>query len=221
MTEGSSGAPGDIRPSAQRRIDEPMTMATDFLLAVVAVTLSALLFARGDGAAGRAWAAAFALTAAAAIVGGLFHGFRSRLGERRAQATWRATLLLSAAAGFLLLVAAALGAANPALRRALLLLAVLKLAVACVGLWRSGTFAIVVYDAGASLLLILLLSCWEVATGAGGGARWTAAGALLALTGGLVQRRERQVWAWFNHNDIFHFVQAAACYLLYRGALHP
>jgi hypothetical protein len=219
MTEPHSPAAG-ASPRRARRIDEPMTMATDFLLAAVAATLSALLAARGEGAREIAWASAFALTAAAALVGGLFHGYRTRLGERRAEATWRATLLLSAGAGFLLLVAAALDAANPSVRRALLLVSVLKLAFACVGLWRTGAFAVVVYDAGASLLLILLLSCWEVATGAGAGAGWTAAGAMLALGGGLAQRRERRV-GWFNHNDIFHFTQAGACYLLYRGALHP
>jgi hypothetical protein len=153
----------------------------------------------------------------AAVVGGSFHGLRGRLGEAAAGRLWGLTLILSAAAGFALLVAAALGVESRALRIGLLLLAVGKLILSVILLWKTRRFAAVLYDTGASLLVILLLSLGRAAEGEGG-ALWLAAGAATALGGGAAQLRERRILRYFNHNDLFHLAQAVAAYLLYRGA---
>jgi len=62
-------------------IHEPLTLATDYLLAIASVIFGALLWRRGV----RLWALAFFFTAAGSFFGGTYHGFGS-------QAMWKATV---------------------------------------------------------------------------------------------------------------------------------
>lgn len=206
------------------RVSEPMTMATDYLLAGVATVLALLLLMPASGAASVArqtWGAAFLVIAAAAVAGGTFHGFSARLKPLLLHRLWYGTLLLSTLAGFLLLVAAGLGAEHAGLRVAVALVGALKLALACLFLWRTGAFAVVVYDSGASLMLVLALTLWSIgARTAGAEAGWLVAGVLVSLAGGLLQAAKRPLARHLSHNDLFHLVQVVGCYLLYRGALH-
>lgn len=204
-------------------MSEPMTALTDFLLAAVAGALAALLLAPTEmgGATRKMWGAALAATALAALLGGIFHGFHGQLEAVRARRLWWVTLLLSALPPSLLLAAAALGLERGPARSFLLLLAPLKLALTSVLVWRRGNFAVVAYDAGISLLLILLLTLWELGTErAGSEGWWIGAGVMVALVGAVAQQARWRPTPRLNHNDIFHLAQTIACYLLYRGALH-
>lgn len=208
---------------ASRGLTEPMTALTDFLLAAVAGALAALLLAPADvgGAARKMWGAALAATALAALLGGLFHGLHGRLGEAGARRLWWATLLLSAVPPSLLLAAAALELDGGPLRDSLLLLTPLKLALVSLLLSRRGNFSVVAYDAGISLLLILLLTLWELGTDrAGSEGWWIGAGVVVAMAGAIAQQTQWRPTTHLNHNDVFHLAQTLACYLLYRGALH-
>lgn len=51
-----------------------------------------------------------------------------------------------------------------------------------------------------------------------GTVKWIAAGVLVTLIGLMVQRTGFRSRMDFNHNDIFHVIQIAAFYLLFRGA---
>ena len=65
-------------------VTEPMTMLTDYALAVLCAILGVSLASRAARAGGRkvgVWVLAFGTTAAAAVAGGTAHGFRSS-GER-------------------------------------------------------------------------------------------------------------------------------------------
>lgn len=84
-------------------VTEPMTMATDYLLAVLCVILALRL--RSSSRRTGMWVAAFLVTAVAALFGGTAHGFRVPLGEHW-QVVWTLTVW-SIAAGSVLLIATA------------------------------------------------------------------------------------------------------------------
>jgi Family of unknown function (DUF6962) len=88
-------------------LTEPMTMVTDYLLALLCLGIVIALGRRSALRGGRRvglWLLAFAVLALAAIAGGTAHGFRNPLGESWAR-VWRVTVW-SIAAGSALLVAA-------------------------------------------------------------------------------------------------------------------
>jgi hypothetical protein len=202
---------------------ERITMLTDFLLAVVAGILALLLLAGGvaggRSALGLIWALTFFSTSAAAVAGGIFHGSRYRTGPDRSARLWRITLLLSAPIGFFLLAAAGLGSASPYLTVLVLAFAAAKLLVVVVFLIRKASFAIIAYDSGLSLLVLGLVVAWGVSGGGGfAGGGWILGGVVLSLVGAAAQRRGWRSDRYFDHNDVFHLAQAAACCLFFIGA---
>src|SRR5690606_19334311 len=130
-----------MRHEAER--SERITMATDFVLALIAGVLAVPLLSGGQGDGqlhAVAWGGAFVFTAAAAVVGGIFHGTRYRLPATAAARLWRLTLVLSAPVGFCI-VAAAAGLAGPGpVRGVLLLLGAAKLLVVLTLLIRTSSF---------------------------------------------------------------------------------
>ena len=51
------------------------------------------------------------------------------------------------------------------------------------------------------------------------GAGWVAAGVAVSFAGAVVQQSGFSLHRHFNHNDIFHLIQMAGLYLLYRGGV--
>jgi len=77
------------------RISEPMTMVTDYLLATVALFFARGLFRAAGPRAKRAvklWAWGFLILAAAALVGGTFHGGAFYLADPVRRALWNVTV---------------------------------------------------------------------------------------------------------------------------------
>ena len=76
-------------------IAEPVTMLTDYLLAIACVFFAASLVRRARAKGGRSlglWVGAFLVTAFAALAGGSAHGFRPVLGEELWTMLWSVTL---------------------------------------------------------------------------------------------------------------------------------
>jgi hypothetical protein len=84
-------------------IAEPMTLLTDYVLAGVTGWLGWRLFSAREGQAVRSfWALAFAALAAAAAVGGSYHGFA------RSPVVWKVTVLAIGIASFAMLAGSAM-----------------------------------------------------------------------------------------------------------------
>ena len=202
---------------------ERVTMLTDFLLALVAGSLAlSLVFRTGwkaDAGASMWWATAFLFTAAGAVTGGIFHGTRHGVATATAGRLWTATLLLSAPIGFCLVAVAAWMVPPGAARWSLLALAAAKLVVVLAALLRSDSFAVVAWDSGVSLLLLGVVAVRALALQGGqGGGWWIVTGVGLSLAGAAIQQGKFRQDRVFDHNDLFHLVQAAACLLFYLGA---
>lgn len=87
-------------------ISEPMTMATDYVLAVVSLIFGIRLFAlsrEGRQISVWLWATGFMVAGLSAVVGGSFHGFANYLSEGMHKTLWNTTMLsIGAASGFML-----------------------------------------------------------------------------------------------------------------------
>src|SRR3954468_8983918 len=125
-------------------IHEPMTLATDYLLAGVgAVTGIAVLRNTNNQNSRRWWGIALLALALAAALGGTHHGFAL-------QALWQPTVFVAGAALAAIGTALSYATIRGSLRLAILVLAALKLAVFWSWTWHDPRFIWVVADSGAA-----------------------------------------------------------------------
>jgi hypothetical protein len=188
-------------------IHEPMTLATDYLLAVACGGFSLLLFRMKSAATGW-WSIAFAAVALAALVGGTYHGFPSFYPG----ALWKATLVAAGAASCAMVVAT--GIATRIAPQLFFWLAVLKFAAYLAWIASHDDFLAVVIDSGSALLIVATLH----AIRGGPPWRWMIGGVAVAVVAAGVQAMKLAPHPQFNHNDLYHVIQIAAMWLLYRGA---
>lgn len=204
------------------RITEPMTMMTDYVMGALAFVLAMRIV--GDAAAGRQlsgrlWAAALVMTAVAAFLGGTYHGFIQWMPGASGRAIWKATLLATGIGSACLLAAAVTAATAGALQRALLAVVVVKLLVYVWTIATQDQFALVIVDYGTALLAVALAAWFIRPSGLTPAAWWITGGVAVAAVAGAIQWARLAPHVHFNHNDLFHVVQMASLYLLYRGGL--
>ena len=185
-------------------MNEPMTVLTDYALGGVAVWLSVLLF-RHPQASRRLWGLAFAALAAAAFLGGTWHGFL------QSALLWKATTLSAGLASFGMVAGSAYAAFRGAPRSAVITAALAKLVVYWAWMLGHDAFIYVVIDTGIAFLIVAALHLWK----------WNGpilAGVAVSIAGAAVQASGFRLHEHFNHNDLYHVIQIAALALLYRGA---
>lgn len=201
-------------------IAEPTTTLTDVVLGIECLCLGRLLWLQGTERRVRSarWLAlALLATGIGALLGGASHGLRPRLEGSVWQASlWKATLWSIGATAFFFLGAAAQAAASGSRRRWLLGLAGLELAAYVVWTLGRDEFVWAILDYVPALLLALclvgILGRWREPA-----ARPLAVGIVLTFAGAAIQASGLSLHPSFNHNDLFHVVQMAAVWFLYRG----
>lgn len=193
-------------------IHEPATLITDYLLAAFTIALAWRLRAQSRltrSAAQWWWAVAFAATAVAGIAGGSVHGFPDALG--RATAGVWLVAMESLVVASLAVVRAAISASRlgEASQRRADALAVV--AYGAYGGWLawspSFVFAIVAYGSALAVLMLLHRTQWLVA------------GVVVSIVAAAVQQGKWSLHPSFNHNDLYHVIQAVAVWMLYLGAM--
>ena len=194
-----------------------MTVLTDYGLAAVAGALGARLWARSEGhACRRLWAWCFLSVGLAAAAGGTWHGWAPRMARPAADALWLVTYAFVGLGNVLILVGAVHAAARGSPRRALVAVLVLRFVVWLAFMARQPDLRYVVHDYAGMLAGLLFFAAWLARRGRPG-AGWIAAGVAVSLIGAVVQRVRLAPSPAFNHNDLFHIVQAAGLYLYYRA----
>lgn len=187
--------------------NEPLTAATDYLLALVAALLGLLVLRASAGQASRRiWGGTFLALALAAVLGGAHHGFA-------AGTLWKPTLLVAGLASGGMLAGSVFATTRALPRRALLALAVLKLAA--YWLWIAGhdSYAAVIADSALTLLLVAALH----ARSAEPGSRAMLGGVVLAGFAALAQASGFDLHRGFDHNALYHLIQIAALAFFYQG----
>ncbi len=184
---------------------EPVTALTDVVLSAWTALLSTLLFMR---AAGRRpvilWACGFAATALGSLAGAAFHFWR---------VPWMLVAVPTGAAALCLGCAIAIAWLGPAARRIAIALLIVEFAGCVIASAMSDSFVVVAADYGPVLLVILIASLFRLRERA---ARLIAAGIVVAFIALGVEASSLRL-GMLDHNDLFHVMQMAAMFLLYRG----
>jgi hypothetical protein len=188
-------------------IHEPMTLATDYLLALACGCFSILLFRMKSAATGW-WSIAFAAVALAALVGGTYHGLPSFYPG----ALWKTTLVTAGAASCAMVVAA--GIATRLAAKFFFWFAVVKFAAYLAWIASHDDFLSVVIDSASALLIVAALH----AVRGDAAWRWMISGVAVSVAAAGVQAMHLAPHPHFNHNDLYHVMQIAAMWLFYRGA---
>jgi hypothetical protein len=203
-------------------IREPATLITDYLLAAFTAALAWRLLLASRESRSRSqrwWALAFGASAVASFTGGTVHGFPDTLGDRGVAALWLVAMESLVVASLALASAAwiSLRLTRRARRVALFLMGA---AYAAYAVWLirnpSFVFAIVAYG---SALLVLVACQIDAIRRKQPAARWLVAGVAVSVLAAIVQQSGLSLHRHFNHNDLYHVIQAAAVWLLYRGGL--
>jgi hypothetical protein len=201
-------------------LSEPTTLASDWVLAAVAVALGVWLYRAGAGEGRRAqrlWAAAFLAGAAAALAGGAVHGFAASLSPLAHDLLWKTVLVGVGLAGSLILAGAVIATLGGSWRTAFLAGAAGQLAVYLTLVSGSNDVRLAVWN-GAVTIVALLALAPTTASRDPGRLAWI----LLALgltAAGLVVQRSGLAAGILNHNDICHVLQTAALWPFYRAGL--
>jgi predicted membrane channel-forming protein YqfA (hemolysin III family) len=202
-------------------VTEPMTVATDVVLAALAFVFAARLASRSaaEGSVAAAWlAAALAVTGLAALIGAFAHGTDTANDALR-ERLWRATVYVTGLIGAATVASVAFFAAQGSARTALLAFAAIKLVVFMYRVARRPEFRIVAADYGIALAIVLVGAVVEMVRRRAPGMTWMIAGVLVSLVAALVQARRVALHRHFNHNDLYHVIQMVALYAFSRGGL--
>jgi len=198
-------------------IHEPVTLATDYLLAAVAVGLAGRLHRRVSPAqrAARWWVWTFALIATSAFVGGSYHGFAPNLPAGVLELWWLVTLWLVSFISAAMATSWLHEVIHPAWRQTCLVLVVVRLLAFAAFAANRPQFSVVILDYGSSLLL-WLGAAFILRRGWSG---WMFAAIALSVVAALVQQLHLAPSVHFNHNDLYHVIQALGLAAFYRAAL--
>lgn len=186
-------------------ISEPVTLATDYLLAGVTAWLCFLLWKQRESQRSRhGWTIAFGALALGAFLGGTWHGLL------QSDLLWKATVLAIGVASFAMLAGSAYAVLSGAPRTLLLALAGVKLLVYAAVMLVRAEFIFFVIDSGVTFALVAALHLWRFNG-------WIVAGVAVSLLAALAQASGLALHRHFNHNDLYHVIQVAAMLLFYRG----
>lgn len=195
---------------------EVVTMVTDYLLAATGFGAAMWLWKSAAGVPGRWWAVAFVATGVAAVLGGTSHGYAPVIDKQTHGLVWRLTYVTVGIANFCILYGAALAAVPRRFFRAAVAVLLARMLAVAAALIVVAQFRFVLYDYAITLVGLLALAA---ALGARRqpGARWIVAGVAASTIGAVVQLARIGQGRVFNHNDLFHVVQAIGIALYARG----
>jgi hypothetical protein len=198
-------------------LHEPATFATDFALALLAGWLAWRLrrITNAENRAARWMARTLALTAVSGIVGGSYHGFAPNFSAGIDVAWWRTTLLTIDLLSATMAMCLVCELAPPTRRLGWSVLVMLKFFGFASVAMRDPRFVMAIADYGSAMI------AWLIAAVALR-RRWRGAmiaGIALSIVAALVQQLRLAPATWFNHNDLYHVIQAAALIAFYRAGM--
>jgi hypothetical protein len=192
---------------------EPATAFTDAVLAAWTAFLAARLLRRSAGLPVRLWGWAFVAAALSSLAGVAYHGCRILLSPSWIAASWKAVPVTTAVAACCLGSAATLAWLRGRTRSAVIAILMIECVACFIAAYFSNSFLVAAADYLPVLLYLLAgsLVTWQQAS-----SRFIVAGVIVSFLAFSVQASSLRLSA-LDHNDIFHVVQCAAMYLLYRG----
>lgn len=198
-----------------------MTMATDYLLAIGSWTFAYWLFSARRGAKSAIaglWAAGFILIGVGAAAGGTFHGFTRSLPPAVLSALWEITCLAVGLGSLTMLVAAARQFLSRWWVIMIATAAIVKFVLYTIEVARDDDFRTVIANYGIAMIAILVIALIDAIAWKGRGSRWVIGGIVVSFAAAVIQAARIAPHHHFNHNDLYHVVQLAGLWMIYRGA---
>jgi hypothetical protein len=196
-------------------VHEPATLLTDLLLAALTGWLAWRLHRpiSTPHPAVRWWSLSLAVTAASALVGGAYHGFAPNFPPAVQSVWWTLTLLLVSlisAAMAMSLLFETLPVARHGPWQVVIAFKFLAFSSAAI---KHPEFVVVIIDYGLTMLVwsiaaIVMRRRWR---------GWLLVAVGLSVVAAAVQRLHWSPMSWFNHNDLYHVIQAFALVAFYRA----
>jgi hypothetical protein len=196
-------------------ITEPVTLVTDYILAVECLVFAVLLFRKAKNETPiLLWSISFFTIALAAATGGTYHGFVQSLSVSISSALWKITLYAIGLSTFCMLSGMILAALKGKVRTIFLILAAIQFLGFVILIGRSYEYKYVIHDYVPAMAVILALCIYRLSRPY---AIWIIAGILISFAAAGIQLSGFTLHKNFNHNDLYHVVQMIGMYLLYRG----
>ncbi len=199
-------------------ITEPMTLATDVALGVLALVYGRRLLRLSEARPIRAWAWAFAALAVGALAGAAAHGFSVYLGETGKTLTWKTTVYSIGVAAFFMFAGTARAALRRETSRWVVAIAGVKLAGYLLWMTFHDDFLYVIFDYVPTMLAVAALGVWIARRLGNPAGAWLAGGVVVSFLGAGVQQSGLTLHENFNYNDLYHVIQMLGLWLFYRGA---
>ncbi|GAB4368501.1 MAG: hypothetical protein Kow00121_07680 [Elainellaceae cyanobacterium] len=202
------------------RITEPITMLTDYAIAIETLIFAVMLW-RSEAqkqVSVRCWAVALAAVGVAAFLGGTCHGFVVHLGRAWLITLWQLMFYLLSLASFLMLSATVVSTLPRRSQRWFILVAGTKSMLYLVWAANNRHFGYAIADYLSAMVIVLFLQLWALYRQCTPkSARWIIAGILLSGVAVTVQASPLAIGS-FTSTDVYHLIQMVALYLFYRGA---
>lgn len=195
-------------------LHEPATFATDLVLAALGFWFAfRLRREERESSVGQWWIRSMLLMAISALVGGFYHGFAPELPPAIGEMWWCIVLWIICGLGFAMGMSLLCELVTAERRRGWIVLLVAKLAASSVLVFVKPEFVIAIIDYGSAMFAwlaaaLILRRPWSPAM---------ATGVLLSFLAGAVQQLQWGLSTSFNHNDVFHVIQALALGCFYRA----
>lgn len=205
---------------------EPVTAATDLLLAVVLTVFGTRIYCtwrRERQASMLLWGVAFFALAVASVLAGISHGPGRSFEPLLLAVIWKLSLDLVGLGGYLMFAGTVLAALKPPVSRVLIGLGACKFLFYVI--WISthevgfDDFHVVMINYGISFAGVIILTFYASCTRKVPWARWIAAAIFIAVLAGAVQQSGVVIHRHFNYNDLYHLISLIPVYLAYRGAI--
>ena len=177
-----------------------------------------VLLRRGAGALPvRLWGLAFLALAAGAVFGGSYHALLDHLGEQALAVIWQINVYAIGGFGFFAVSATFVAATTGRLRMVAVVAMLGVLALYIAWMTTHDDFLYVNAFNGVVMAVVLIVQTYTGLTRRDPASPWMIAGIVVSALAALVQLTGLSL-GLLDHNSLFHLVELAGLYLLFRGA---
>ena len=195
------------------KITEPMTMVTDYLIAIEASIFAILLFQNGRVQWGVAY---FALLAIGSMLGGTTHGFKPYFSPKMESKIWKGTLVTLGLTSYALVIAITQKLFNSGLFSVSSVF-LLGLVWYFIRVKNRGIFLDAILYYGVSMVYIFGLTLFSYIGDPSSGKGYIITSLVILGVATAVQVKKVAFHKHFNHNDLFHVISMVAFWFLYEG----
>jgi MFS family permease len=193
-------------------LHEPATFCTDLVLAALGACFAVWLRKEEPVSSAKGWwVSSLALMSISALAGGFYHGFAPEFPELEPW-WWRVVLWIICGLGFAMGMSLLHELKSPGLPVWRVLLVAKFIAFATAAFFKPA-FLVAMADYGSAMIAWLIAAISVRASWR----RPMLAGLGLSMLAGFVQQAQWRLHAHFNHNDLFHLIQALALVAFYQA----